>query len=159
MLAARLFSRSLILDPSEYSTEPLAFVGRSFVASPRPGKEGVALMMSDSTNVKSPGRTTSEADVEEALMRRVLGHAGRGRIVTTQFASNVHRCDAPCARCCAASPSAVCPRCPCSSCCVRVQLEYEAWQVDDDHALASHCLQAMIWAAGTYTSFDTAAWP
>ena len=48
--------------------------------------------MSDSTNVKSPGRTTSEADVEEALMRRVLGHAGRGRIVTTQFASNVHRC-------------------------------------------------------------------
>ncbi len=56
------------------------------------GKEGVALLMSDSTNVKSPGRTTSEADVEEALMRRVLGHAGRGRIVTTQFASNVHRC-------------------------------------------------------------------
>ena len=52
-------------------------------------------MMSDSTNVKSPGRTTSEADVEEALMRRVLGHAGRGRIVTTQFASNVHRCDGP----------------------------------------------------------------
>ena len=47
--------------------------------------------MSDSTNVKSPGRTTSEADVEEALMRRVMGHAGRGRIITTQFASNVHR--------------------------------------------------------------------
>ena len=59
------------------------------------GNEGVALMMSDSTNVKSPGRTTSEADVEEALMRRVISHAGRGRIVTTQFASNVHRsgCD------------------------------------------------------------------
>ena len=55
------------------------------------GKEGVALMMSDSTNVLSPGRTTSEADVEERLMRRVMGHAGRGRVISTQFASNVLR--------------------------------------------------------------------
>jgi len=53
--------------------------------------EGVALFMSDSTNVLSPGRTLSEADVEVNLAAAILGHAGRGRIVATQFASNVHR--------------------------------------------------------------------
>ncbi|MCO5580185.1 hypothetical protein L7F22_034052 [Adiantum nelumboides] len=52
-------------------------------------KEGVTLMMSDSTNVLSPGRTTSEADVAKALMHRVL--KAKGRVITTQFASNVHR--------------------------------------------------------------------
>lgn len=55
------------------------------------GKEGVALMMSDSTNVLSPGRTTSERDVEAALVKRVMGHHGKGRVITTQFASNLHR--------------------------------------------------------------------
>ena len=55
------------------------------------GREGVALFMSDSTNVLSPGRTTSEKDVEAALVRRIMGHQGKGRIVTTQFASNLHR--------------------------------------------------------------------
>ena len=55
------------------------------------GQEGVTLFMSDSTNVLSPGRTTSESDVEAALMRRVMGHHGKGRVITTQFASNLHR--------------------------------------------------------------------
>jgi beta-CASP RNase J family ribonuclease len=55
------------------------------------GKEGVALFMSDSTNVLSPGRTTSEAVVRESLAQRVLSHQGKGRIITTQFASNLHR--------------------------------------------------------------------
>jgi hypothetical protein len=48
-------------------------------------------MMSDSTNVLAPGRTTSEASVRERLIARVLGHAGKGRVVVTQFASNLHR--------------------------------------------------------------------
>lgn len=48
-------------------------------------------MMSDSTNVLSPGRTPSEKIVEEALVRKVLGHNGKGRCVVTQFASNLHR--------------------------------------------------------------------
>ncbi|KAF5957323.1 hypothetical protein HYC85_004548 [Camellia sinensis] len=52
-------------------------------------KEGVTLMMSDSTNVLSPGRSLSEAVVAEALMRRIL--AAKGRVLTTQFASNLHR--------------------------------------------------------------------
>lgn len=46
-------------------------------------------MMSDSTNVLSPGRTTSERMVEENLIRCVQGHSGR--IIATQFASNLHR--------------------------------------------------------------------
>ena len=48
-------------------------------------------MMSDSTNVLSPGRTPSEKIVEESLVRRILGHNGKGRCVVTQFASNIHR--------------------------------------------------------------------
>ena len=55
------------------------------------GSEGVALFMSDSTNVLSPGRTLSESTVRDAMTTRVLGHAGKGRVITTQFASNLHR--------------------------------------------------------------------
>ena len=55
----------------------------------RVGKEGVTLMMSDSTNVLSPGRTISESVIRESMMQKVLGH--KGRIITTQFASNIHR--------------------------------------------------------------------
>ncbi|KAK3275860.1 hypothetical protein CYMTET_16025 [Cymbomonas tetramitiformis] len=53
------------------------------------GNEGITLMMSDSTNVLSPGRTTSEKDVSESLMQQVQGV--KGRIIATQFASNLHR--------------------------------------------------------------------
>ena len=55
------------------------------------GREGIALMMSDSTNVLSPGRTTSEASVQQSIIERVLSHEGRGRVISTQFASNLHR--------------------------------------------------------------------
>jgi hypothetical protein len=39
--------------------------------------------------VLSPGRTISESAIREAMMQKVLGH--KGRIITTQFASNIHR--------------------------------------------------------------------
>ncbi|THG08124.1 hypothetical protein TEA_013868 [Camellia sinensis var. sinensis] len=52
-------------------------------------KEGVTLMMSDSTNILSPGRTLSETVVADALLRRIS--AAKGRVITTQFASNIHR--------------------------------------------------------------------
>eukprot|EP00891_Asterochloris_glomerata_P002267 jgi/Astpho2/2267/e_gw1.00040.186.1_t len=55
------------------------------------GNEGVTLFMSDSTNILSPGRTGSEAQVQEALIRRVQAHQGKGRVISTQFASNLHR--------------------------------------------------------------------
>ena len=46
-------------------------------------------MMSDSTNVLSPGRTISEHAVADALLRRISD--AKGRIITTQFASNIHQ--------------------------------------------------------------------
>ncbi|XP_034673207.1 ribonuclease J isoform X3 [Vitis riparia] len=52
-------------------------------------KEGVTLMMSDSTNVLSPGRTISETVVADALLRHIS--SAKGRVITTQFASNIHR--------------------------------------------------------------------
>lgn len=52
-------------------------------------KEGVTLMMSDSTNILSPGRTISESVVKDALIKHIS--AAKGRVVTTQFASNIHR--------------------------------------------------------------------
>ncbi|KAK4264496.1 hypothetical protein QN277_025661 [Acacia crassicarpa] len=52
-------------------------------------KEGVTLMMSDSTNILSPGRTMSESTVADALLRHIS--AAKGRVITTQFASNIHR--------------------------------------------------------------------
>ncbi|KAL1814599.1 hypothetical protein ACET3Z_017173 [Daucus carota] len=52
-------------------------------------KEGVTLMMSDSTNVLSPGRTFSETVVADSLLRHIS--AATGRVITTQFASNIHR--------------------------------------------------------------------
>ncbi len=55
------------------------------------GKEPVALMMSDSTNVLSPGRTLSERVVEQSIIQKVLAHQNRGRVICTQFASNLHR--------------------------------------------------------------------
>lgn len=46
-------------------------------------------MMSDSTNVLSPGRTISETVVADALLRHIS--SAKGRVITTQFASNIHR--------------------------------------------------------------------
>jgi hypothetical protein len=56
------------------------------------GREGVTLMMSDSTNVLTPGRTISESTVQQAIINRVASHNGKGRVIATQFASNLHRC-------------------------------------------------------------------
>ena len=55
------------------------------------GQEGACLLMSDSTNVLSEGRSTSEMDVAKSVMQRCMAHNGKGRIISTQFASNLHR--------------------------------------------------------------------
>lgn len=55
------------------------------------GQEGVTLFMSDSTNVLTPGRTTSEITVQQSILEKVMAHQGKGRIIATQFASNIHR--------------------------------------------------------------------
>ncbi len=52
------------------------------------GDEGVALLLSDSTNAQVPGRTASEA----AVVRELETYLDRsGRVLVCQFASNLHR--------------------------------------------------------------------
>lgn len=53
------------------------------------GEEGVRLLLSDSTNIDSPGTAASERDVGDALDEIVA--QARGRVVLGMFASNVQR--------------------------------------------------------------------
>ena len=53
------------------------------------GEEGVRLLLSDSTNVDSPGTAASERDVGDALDERIA--RARHRVVVGFFASNVQR--------------------------------------------------------------------
>jgi ribonuclease J len=66
-------------DGEEFDAERLAELGR----------EGVALLLSDSTNSDAPGVSRAERGVAEALERVVRG--ARHRVVISLFASNVHR--------------------------------------------------------------------
>lgn len=53
------------------------------------GREGVLLLISDSTNAERPGRTMSETEVAKNL-EDVIARC-RGRVFMTTFASNIHR--------------------------------------------------------------------
>ncbi len=53
------------------------------------GEKGVSAMICDSTNVFSPGRAGSEADVRESLLR--IMETKTNKILVTSFASNVAR--------------------------------------------------------------------
>ena len=57
------------------------------------GNEGVTLLMSDSTNAVSQGRSESESAVARAVMGRVCDWTA-GRVIATCFASNIHRLEA-----------------------------------------------------------------
>lgn len=80
-----------ILHTGDWKIDETPLDGKVFdrVALEELSKEGVTLMMSDSTNVLSPGRTMSESVVADALLRNIS--ATKGRVITTQFASNIHR--------------------------------------------------------------------
>ncbi|KAG4943186.1 hypothetical protein JHK82_047360 [Glycine max] len=84
-------SDGTILHTGDWKIDETPLDGRVFdrEALEELSKEGVTLMMSDSTNVLSPGRTTSESVVADALLRNIS--AAKGRVITTQFASNIHR--------------------------------------------------------------------
>src|SRR5659263_619427 len=53
------------------------------------GKQGVLLLLADSTNVEEKGYTVSERTVGETFNKLFLG--AQGRIIVATFASNVHR--------------------------------------------------------------------
>lgn len=53
------------------------------------GEEGVLLLLCDSTNVERPGKGPSESEVGPSL-KRIFSEA-EGRVLVTQFSSNIHR--------------------------------------------------------------------
>ena len=55
------------------------------------GEEGVACLLSDSTNAEREGTSVSEREVGESLQRIMAGPLARGRVVVSMFGSNVHR--------------------------------------------------------------------
>ena len=55
------------------------------------GEEGVACLLSDSTNAEREGTSVSEREVGESLMRIFAGPLSRGRVVVAMFGSNIHR--------------------------------------------------------------------
>src|SRR5438094_4029866 len=55
------------------------------------GEEGVACLLSDSTNAEREGTSASESQVGEALARIFGAPYARGRIVVAMFGSNIHR--------------------------------------------------------------------
>lgn len=66
-------------DGEQFDKERLAELGR----------EGVSLLLSDSTNVDSPGTGRGERIAADALESAIVG--AHGRVVVSLFASNVHR--------------------------------------------------------------------
>lgn len=53
------------------------------------GREGILLMLADSTNVERSGHSPSEETIAKTLMR--LFDGVKGRVIVTTFASNIHR--------------------------------------------------------------------
>lgn len=73
------------LDPT-----PIDGVGTDYSAFAALGKEGVLLMLSDSTNIERSGVTPSEKTVGQTFERLFRLYKDR-RIVIATFASNIHR--------------------------------------------------------------------
>ena len=69
-------------EPSDGKLSDLARIEQA-------GKDGVLLLISDSTNAERPGRTVSEMEVARNL-EEVIKNC-KGRVFMTTFASNVHR--------------------------------------------------------------------
>lgn len=53
-------------------------------------EDGVLLLMSDSTNVGSEGRTKSESELAQSLEDIILKHK-KGKVIVTMFSSNIQR--------------------------------------------------------------------
>jgi len=73
------------LDPT-----PIDGVGTDYSSFAALGKEGVMLMLSDSTNIEKDGITPSEKTVGQTFERLFRIHKDR-RIVIATFSSNLHR--------------------------------------------------------------------
>ena len=80
-----------ILHTGDWKIDPNPLIGGSIDEKKLKeiGDKGVSAMICDSTNVFSPGRAGSEADVRESLLK--IMESKTKRILVTSFASNVAR--------------------------------------------------------------------
>jgi ribonuclease J len=87
-----------VLHTGDFKFDQTPIDGRltDYGALARFGKQGVTLLMSDSTNAETTGFTRSEAEVGKTL-RQVIS-AAEQRVIVASFASHIHRvqqvCDA-----------------------------------------------------------------
>lgn len=82
----------VIVHSGDFKLDPTPIDGRTtdYSSFARLGKEGVLLMLSDSTNAEKPGMTQSERTVGQTFERLFRLYKDR-RIVIATFASNLHR--------------------------------------------------------------------
>ena len=82
----------IILHTGDFKIDTTPIHGRSIDLARigELGKEGVLLLMSDSTNAGKPGMATSEKKVGKALLT-IFENNPNKRIIVASFASNVHR--------------------------------------------------------------------
>lgn len=82
----------VIMHSGDFKLDPTPIDGRTtdYSSFARLGKEGVLLMLSDSTNAERPGMTQSERTVGQTFERLLRLYKDR-RIVIATFASNLHR--------------------------------------------------------------------
>ncbi|MCG8557352.1 MAG: ribonuclease J [Proteobacteria bacterium] len=85
---------ALVVHSGDFKIDPTPPDGEHFDAARlgELGREGVDLLLSDSTNVDEAGHTGSEATVAGALLERV--RAATGRVIASLFASNIYRIQA-----------------------------------------------------------------
>lgn len=87
-----------VLHTGDFKIDQTPIDGRltDFAALTKFGKQGVMLLMSDSTNAETKGTTRSEAEIGHAL-REIIAEAEQ-RVIVASFASHIHRlqqvCDA-----------------------------------------------------------------
>lgn len=81
----------VILHTGDFKVDytPIDGVVMDFARLAELGKEGVVLLLADSTNVERPGYTMSERTVGETFQK--IFSETKGRIIVATFASNIHR--------------------------------------------------------------------
>jgi beta-CASP RNase J family ribonuclease len=80
-----------ILHTGDWKIDERPMDGDHFdrAAFERVGRDGVTLLLSDSTNIRAEGRAGDEREAVEALRRTIV--PCQGRVIVTLFASNLHR--------------------------------------------------------------------
>lgn len=80
-----------VVHSGDYKFDPSPVDGRltDFAALAEAGREGVLVLLADSTNAEQSGYTPSEAEITQSFQRVVA--ESQGRVVAATFASNISR--------------------------------------------------------------------